>query len=139
MAPCQFKKVQQWNPSVSRHWSFPSLAAAQQTAAMGGHFCRKWYKFTTGDPEIDRYGWIYGLVIENVDRCNWDYRLVIENVDRYGWDYLLLIENNGRSGPKTYWISRLTIPIVRKKIGVKMIIQRLTIQNVYRYDREIDL
>ena len=31
MAHCQFTKVHQWNPSGSRHWSFPSLAAAQQT------------------------------------------------------------------------------------------------------------
>ena len=29
-AHCQFTKVSQWNPSESRHWSFPSLAAAQK-------------------------------------------------------------------------------------------------------------
>ena len=29
MTHCQFTKVHQWKPSESRHWSFPSLAAAQ--------------------------------------------------------------------------------------------------------------
>ena len=62
-----------------------------------------WYK-----PEIDRFGWVFRLAIKNVDRCGWDYWL-IENVDRYGWDYWLLIENNGRYGPKSDLISRLTI------------------------------
>ena len=85
---------------------------------MGSHISQKWYEFTTGEPEIDRYGWVYRLVIENVDRCDWDYRsvieiidrygrdyrLVIENVDRYGWDYRLMIENNGGIGPKNDWI-----------------------------------
>ena len=23
---------------------------------MGGHISQKWYEFTSGDPEIDRYG-----------------------------------------------------------------------------------
>ena len=23
-----------------------------------GHFSQKWYEFTTGDPEIDRYDWV---------------------------------------------------------------------------------
>ena len=72
--------------------------------SMGGHISQKWYEFTTGDQEIDRYGWVY--------------RLVIEIVDRYGWDYRLLIENDGRYGPKSDWILRLTIAIVEKKIGV---------------------
>ena len=74
------------------------------------HISQKWYEFTTGDREIDRYGWVYRLVIENVDRCDWDYRLVIENDDRYGWDYRLLIENNGCYGPKKrllWWKKRL--------------------------------
>ena len=85
---------------------------------MGGHISQKWYEITTGDREIDRYGWVYRLVIENVDRCDWDYRLVIENVDRYGWDYRLLTASNGRYGPKNDWILRLTIAMVEKKIGV---------------------
>ena len=60
------------------------------------------------------------------------------NVDRYGWDYRLLIEINGRYGPKSDWIFRLMIAMNEKKKDwcLKMIIQRLTIQNVYRYDRE---
>ena len=33
MAHRQFTKVYQWNPSGSRHWSFSSLAAAQQTVS----------------------------------------------------------------------------------------------------------
>ena len=37
-----------------------------------------------GDPEIDLYGWVYWLVIENVYGCDWDYRSVIENVDLSG-------------------------------------------------------
>ena len=35
---------------------------------MGGHISQKWYEFTTGDEEIDRYGWVYRLVIENDGR-----------------------------------------------------------------------
>ena len=85
---------------------------------MGGHISQKWYEFTTGDTEIDRYGWVYRLVIEDVDRCDWDYRLVIEIIDRYGWDYRLLIEILDRYGPKSDWIVRLTIAMVEKKIGV---------------------
>ena len=103
---------------------------------MGGHISKTWFEFTIGDQEIDRYGWVYRFVIENVDRCNWDYRLLIEKVVRYGWDYRLLIENNGRYGPESDWISRLTIAMAEEKIGV---IQRLTIQNVYRFDGEIGL
>ena len=67
---------------------------------MGGHISQKWNEFITGDQEIDRYSWVYRLVIENVDRCDWDYRSVVENIDDYGWEYRLLIENNGRYGPK---------------------------------------
>ena len=85
---------------------------------MGSHISQKWYEITTGDREIDRYGWVYRLVIENVDRCDWDYRLVIEIIDRYGWDYRLLIEILDRYGPKRDWILRLTIAIVEEKVGV---------------------
>ena len=53
---------------------------------MGSHISQKWCEIRTGDREIDGYGWVYRLVIENVDRCDWDYRLVIEIIDRYGWD-----------------------------------------------------
>ena len=35
MTHCQFTKVLQKNPSESRHWLFPSLAVAQQTAFRG--------------------------------------------------------------------------------------------------------
>ena len=86
--------------------------------SMGSHISQKWYEITTGDPEIDRYGWVYRLVIENVDRCDWDYRMVIEIIDRYGWDYRLLIEILDRYGPKSDWILRLTIAMVEKKFGV---------------------
>ena len=65
---------------------------------MGGHITEKWYEFTTGDQEIDRYGCVYWLVIDNVDHCDWDYRLVIEHVLRYVWGYRLLIEYDGRYG-----------------------------------------
>ena len=41
---------------------------------MGSHISQKWYEITTGDPEIDRYGWVYRLAIGNVDSCDWDYR-----------------------------------------------------------------
>ena len=87
---------------------------------MGGHISQKWYEFVTGDREIDRYGWLYRLVIENVDRCGWDYRLVIENDHRYGRDYRLLIENNGdrRYGPKTIEYQDWRLLWSRKKIGV---------------------
>jgi len=64
--------------------------------SMGDHISQKWYEFTTGDQEIDRFGWVYRLVIENVDGCNWNNRLVVEIVDRYGWVYRFLIENDGR-------------------------------------------
>lgn len=37
---------------------------------MGGHISQKKYEFTAGDPEIDRYGSVYRLVIENVNRCD---------------------------------------------------------------------
>ena len=58
---------------------------------MGDHISQKWYEFTTGDREIDRYGRVYRLVIENVDRWDWDYRLLIEN------KYLLLTEFERRT------------------------------------------
>ena len=67
---------------------------------MRGHVSQKWYEFKTGDPEIDRYGGVYRLVIKNADRFDWNYRLVIENVVRYGWEYRLLIDNNGNHCPK---------------------------------------
>ncbi len=54
---------------------------------MGGDISQKWYECSTGDQEIDRYGWVYRLDIANVDRYDWDYRLVIEEVDRCGWEY----------------------------------------------------
>ena len=88
------------------HWTHSGLAIAfaifdmlfDLHQSMGGHISQKWYDFTTGDPEIDRYGWVFQLVIKNIDRCDWDYRLVIENVDRYGWEYRLVIENVDRYG-----------------------------------------
>ena len=86
--------------------------------SMGSHISQKWYEITTGHPEIDRYGWVYRLVIENVDRCDWDYWLVIEIIDCYGWDYRLLIEILDRYGPKSDWILRLTIAMIEKKFGV---------------------
>ena len=84
----------------------------------GGHISQKWYEFTTDDQEINRYGWVYRLVIENVNCCNWDYQLVIEIVNRCGWDYQVLIKSDGRYGLKSDWIPRLTIAMVEKKIGV---------------------
>ena len=54
------------------------------TTCMGGHIIQKWYEFTIGDREHDRYGRDYRLVIENDDRYGRDSRLVIENDDRYG-------------------------------------------------------
>ena len=32
-------------------------------ALYGDAFSQKWYEFTTGDQEIDRYDWVYRLVI----------------------------------------------------------------------------
>ena len=63
---------------------------------MGRHIIQKWYEFTIGYRENDRYGWDWQLVIENDDRYGWDYRLVIENDSRYGWDCRLVIENDDR-------------------------------------------
>ena len=83
----------------------------------GSHISQTWYEFTTGDQEIDRYGWVYRLVIKNVGHGDWDYRLVIEIIDRYGWDYRLLIEILDRYCPKSDWILRLTIAMVEKKFG----------------------
>lgn len=34
---------------------------------MGSHISQKWYELMNGDQEINRYGWFYQLVIENVD------------------------------------------------------------------------
>ena len=65
------------------------------SAVLGRPISRKWYEFTIGDPEINRYSRVYRLVIEKIDRCDWDYRLVIETVDLYEWDYRLLTEKNG--------------------------------------------
>ena len=70
---------------------------------MGGHISQKLYEFTTGDREIDRYGWVYRLVIENVDRCDWYYRLVIENDDRYGSKKLLNIKADDCYGREKDW------------------------------------
>jgi len=70
---------------------------------MERHIIQKWYEFTIGYPENDRYGWDCQLVIENDDRCGWDYRLVIESDDRYGPKKRLNIEN--------------TIAMVETKIG----------------------
>ena len=37
---------------------------------MGGHISQKWYECTTSDQEINHYGQVYQLVIENVARCD---------------------------------------------------------------------
>ena len=78
------------SPDLSPHKRTLSLASEYlinivfELILRGGHISQKWYEFTTGDAEIDRYGRGVQLVIENVDRCDRDYRLVIENVNRYG-------------------------------------------------------
>ena len=63
---------------------------------MGRHIIQKWYEFTIGYRENDRYGWDCRLVIENHDRYGWDYRLVIESDDHYGrnkdWWWKMMVE-----------------------------------------------
>jgi len=86
---------------------------------MGRHIIQKWYEFTIGYPENDRYGSDCQLVIENDDRYGWDYRLVIENDDRYGWDYRLVFESDDRYGPKKRLNIENTITMVETKIGDK--------------------
>ena len=93
-------------PLVDSYSLLLEHGAVEFDLCMGGHISQEWYEFTTGDREIDRCGWVY--------------RLVIENVERFGWDYRLLIENNGCYGPKIDWISRLMIAMVEKKIDVSV-------------------
>ena len=51
---CMFTKiVHTFFQSV---WRVRYCVHALMMLAMGGHIGEKWYEFTTGEPEIDRYG-----------------------------------------------------------------------------------
>jgi len=92
---------------------------------MGGHISQKWYEFTTGDQEIDRFGWVYRLVIENVVRLSisgWDCRSLWLRLSIANWDGWSL------------WSKRLNIKTVdcyglKKDWCLKAIVQRLTIRS----------
>ena len=119
--PAHFTMLLLWDPlTLSNLKRLPHDYSAifSILKTMGGHISQKWYEFTIGYQEIDRYGWVYRLVIKNVDCYGWDYWLVMENADRYGWDCRLEIENDGCYDPNSDWILRLMIAMVERKIGV---------------------
>ena len=95
LVPCARGLVIRWD-KLAKH----SVVKSEQTSVqrqplalpMARHIIQKWYEFTIGYRENDRYGR--------------DCRLVIKYDDRHGWDYQLVIENEDRCGRKTDWILR---------------------------------